>query len=659
MGKYLDAANEAMKHISSPNGAATTPEVFQSEFGRLLGEQGSALTTLPPETKPIQIPCQLIDGPEELQAWADEARRSPPDLLTIDIESSGLNYGKDHICGIAINAWSKNVYVAFGHHDQGRLSRDDARKLLNPIFSRPIPKLGHNFTFDASFLSIEGFNLSPPFYDTRLIAKEIHSRDSNVRYGLKDLACRHLDPNADYWDRQLESLLKSRFRAKKKDNLWRLAPSEVCEYACADVYFTRRLFDLFKDQIRARPESAAYLKLERLASEICVNMTVAGLSINEQDLKGWLEEARGLLQAVDDELCTTFGITNVNFNSPKQVLPLLKAMGYEPVNPKRGNQSICLESLERLNAPSEAIKLLIRRTRIANQVRQLGGVLEFALNGRVYPHIKVSANTGERFNATNPPLFTGKRKPLPGEVTLRTFVTPHVNHALVFFDIQASHFRLMAHLSGDENMAAIFQSGRDFHRASAALLYGFDYDDPRAGELRNKSKPLGFSVVYGGGPAWIAKSIGIRKADAILLKRRYLYDVFPKLGPYIDQMEQQARDLGYVRTGMLGVKVAVPRDRAYVAINYQLQATEAELLKKIIVRGNEFLRGRKSSVALPFHDEVVFQIHRDEYDLIPDLRLAVESAEPRLQVVTDASISETTWSEKIPYDEWFARKREQ
>ena len=644
LGKYSDIAKQFLNGLEDSDGVAknaTDNTAAAPIQGMLFDDRGDI------EPPPFLIPTTLIRNPTDLAAWVVEQLVKPPAMLTVDIETTGINFATDRIVGVAINNGTENVYVAFGHENEFGLTRDQAREHLAPLFQTGVPKLAHHATFDIPFLLMEGFAIQGPYYDTRLIAREYHVREHRL-YGLKDLACVHVHPRANYWDEQLDRLLKLRFRSPNKKNLWRLPSVEVCKYASADVFLTRKLFDLMKEKASATKEARDYLTLEREVTAVVIAMVCRGFRVDESKLKESLKQLVANIGVLDKELDSSFGRPETNYNSPLQVLPLVKCQGYSPIHPKTRKESVCYDALVNLNADtSVAIQSLIRRRHLENQVKQVAGLPAYIKNGRIHTHLSISAQVGERFSSTGPSLYTGKKVHAPDEVTLRHFIVPDDGYSLVFFDFSASHFRILAHLCSDEGMIEIFKSGRDFHQSVAAMLFGVEYASVTK-ELRNRAKPLGFGILYGMGDRTLAHNLRCDVAEAKKLRSK-LYEVFPRLPAYLKQIYNAAVRNGYVLSGINGIRIAIPRDKAFVGINYQIQCTEAEIIKRTLVKLHWLLAQTKSRVALPVHDEILCEVHRDEHDLIREIRAIIEDQGLKVPIACDVSISATRWALKSPY----------
>ena len=280
-----------------------------------------------------------------------------------------------------------------------------------------------------------------------------------------------------------------------------------------------------------------------------------------------------------------------------------------------------------------------------NQLKQFVNLPLFVTNDRVYTHLLVSAQAGERFSSTTPSMYTGKKKLGADELGTRNFIKPDDGFCLAFFDFRASHFRVMAHLSEDQNMIRMLEERDDFHKGVASILWDVPYENVTE-KMRNDAKPIGFSVVYGMGPTGLASRLKIKPADARLLIDRFLHDLFPKLGDLLKRINTQVGVHGWVETGIYKAKISIPKDQAYVGLNYLIQATEAEILKTALVKCHRFLQPYKSRVALPFHDELVFQIHCDEMCLIPKVKALIEDQKLLVPFLTDVKIATRCWAEQ-------------
>ncbi|MEK6704619.1 MAG: DNA polymerase [Bdellovibrionota bacterium] len=664
MGKYLDIADSITQ--KSQGGTSTVvPEPLFSPVGTEITIKNTEAATVPDSGPQFRVNATLIQSIEQLHSWVSEIMSgAAPNVITIDSETTGLSFASDRICGIAIEVSGSAIYVPIGHEDErSNLPVNLVRSALSPLFMSDIPKLFHNATFDLPFLELGGFRVKGPYIDTRLMAKEIHRRELRS-YGLKDLSCHHIHPRSNYWDEELDRLLKSKFRYGKKENLWRLHPSEVYSYATADVVLTRKLFDLFQKRISVSPISSEYIGLENQTIAVVTDLVSTGLKINEAELRLKISEMELKIAELSRDLDKELNVISVNYNSRQQVLPILKQRGITPINPENAKESICLDALEALDDEgSKSIQLLIEQVKIRNQLKQISGVTDLIRNGRVHSQITISAQLGERFSSTNPSLYTGKKKPEPGEVTSRHFIEPDDGYSLVFFDYSASHFRILAHLCGDEKMISIFQSGQDFHKGVASLMFGKQYEDVSK-EERDRAKPIGFSVIYGAGYNSLSRNLKIPPSEAKRLKNQFLHKIFPKLGRYLDEVYRAVTIQGYVPSGLHGVKISVPKDHAYKGINYQIQVTEAEMLKRSLVSAHSLLQPFKSRVALPFHDEIVFQIHTDEFYLIPKIKAIIEDHALRVPIVCDVEVATRCWAEKEKWEpdfnsgtEWNGKKK--
>jgi DNA polymerase-1 len=638
MGKYLDLLKPnqdrqmSFAEVLSPVEETTPAAAFTAEQPIVV-------------EAPFELRARLINTTDILEAFVEEAHKTNGPIY-VDIETSGLCFGRDHICGIAILAGDHPVYVSIGHEAGQNITPESAVAILRPLFESNRRKIGHNFTFDIPHLTLAGFHLALPLSDTRLIARELHHRGQHD-YSLKSLACEYIHPTCDHWEKQLESILKSRFRSMSKENLWRLDAEEVYQYACADVVLTKKLYEIFAQLITDK-NSVEYLKNESAVIPVVAKIAATGFGINQDSLAEYLTTFKGKIGSVDEKLNQLLDAKDINYNSTKQVLPLLERLNIVPINPKTQKPSICVDALESVNPKIDVVETLLERKRIENQQKMLASVPNSLSGGRIRTQLTISAQQGERFSSTGPSLYTGKKNPDPGEVTLRNFIVTDPDHFFGFFDFSSSHFRILAHLCADENMAELFHRGLDFHKNTAAQLFNKPYDSITPKE-RDRAKPLGFSVIYGMGDAGLAAKLNVKVSEAKEMKQNFLYKIYPKLGPYLREMYRQVERNGYVLTGLYGVRVAVKRDLAYNGLNYQIQATEAEMMKNTLVKLDTFLKDKQSRIALPFHDEIILHLHNKEENLIPAIKAIVEDHKLRVPMLSEVKIARTSWAEKMNY----------
>jgi DNA polymerase-1 len=210
-------------------------------------------------------------------------------------------------------------------------------------------------------------------------------------------------------------------------------------------------------------------------------------------------------------------------------------------------------------------------------------------------------------------------------------------------DYSQIELRIVAAISGDPNMCAAFRDGKDIHTATAAKVFGVE-ESAVTKEMRYKAKSVNFGIIYGQGAFGLADNLGISRAEAKEIIDNYKAQ-FAGIQKYMDDTINFARETGYVQTLMgrkrwlKDINSANFTVRGFAernAINSPIQGTAADMIKLAMIRiHDEFVRtGLKSRMLLQVHDELVFDAHKDELEIIkPIIMRCMQTALPLPQEV--------------------------
>src|SRR6202012_1763421 len=217
------------------------------------------------------------------------------------------------------------------------------------------------------------------------------------------------------------------------------------------------------------------------------------------------------------------------------------------------------------------------------------------------------------------------------------------DHVLISADYSQIELRIVAAISGDENMCAAFKSGIDIHTATAAKIFNVDEKEVTK-EMRYKAKSVNFGIIYGQGAFGLAENLGIPRAEAKEIIDNYKKQ-FPNIQKYMDDTINGAKEIGYVETLMgrkrwlKDINSANFTVRGFAernAINSPIQGTAADMIKLAMIKVHEeFTRqGFRSKMLLQVHDELVFDAYKPELDIIkPIITRCMQTALPLPQDV--------------------------
>ena len=274
---------------------------------------------------------------------------------------------------------------------------------------------------------------------------------------------------------------------------------------------------------------------------------------------------------------------------------------------------------------------------------------------RVHTNFAQAVAATGRLSSTNPNLQNIPIRTDKGREIRKAFIPRDEDHILVAADYSQIELRIVASMSGDEAMSEAFVNGLDIHTATAAKVFGVELDDVTK-EQRYKAKSVNFGLIYGQGATGLSQNLKIKRSEAQELIDAY-FDQFKGIKKYMDDTIKNCRDYGYVKT-LMGRKRQIrdinSQNRTVVgfaernAVNAPIQGSAADMIKLAMINIDAALRLQnfKSKMILQVHDELLFDVHRDELDRLKMLiKPLMEHAMP-LNVPTLVEIGEgQTWLE--------------
>lgn len=262
--------------------------------------------------------------------------------------------------------------------------------------------------------------------------------------------------------------------------------------------------------------------------------------------------------------------------------------------------------------------------------------------GRIHSSFNQTVAATGRLSSKDPNLQNIPIRTEEGRKVRKAFVPRDKDHILVAADYSQIELRLIAEISGDEAMLEAFQSGRDIHRATAARVFDTPYEEVDR-EQRGKAKTVNFAIIYGAGSQNLSQQLGISRGEAKELIDTY-FDRYPGLKRYMEDTVKFARENGFVTTLLgrrrqlrdINSKSSLARSNAErMAINTPIQGTAADMIKLAMLNVQAALKaqGFQSKMILQVHDELVFDVRRDELERIkPVIEENMKNALPGLKV---------------------------
>lgn len=541
------------------------------------------------------------------------------EILSLDTETTSTNPIDAELVGLSFSVEEKKAfYVAVPDN------REEAQKIVNifkPLYENPeILKIGQNLKYDLEVLHNYGVSLAGPMFDTMIAHYLIQPE---LRHNMDYMA----ETLLHYRTIHIEELIGERGRNQR--NMRDLKPAEVYEYAAEDADITLRLYNVLLPKLKECGAEQLFYKIEMPLMPVLAEMELNGIRIDTESLAETSSILTSRMRQLETQIYKAAG-EEFNIASPKQVGEILfgkMKIVDKPKKTKTGQYVTSEEVLQQLRHKNPIVDDILAHRGLKKLLGTYVDALPKLINRRT-GHIHTSFNqavtsTG-RLSSSDPNLQNIPVRGEDGKEIRRCFIP---EEGCLFFsaDYSQIELRVMAHLSGDENMAEAFRLGHDIHAATAAKIYKEDIADVTR-DQRTKAKRANFGIIYGITVFGLAERLDISRAEAAQLIDGY-FASFPKVAQYMEQSKETARAKGYAETFFhrrrylpdINSHNATVRNFAERnAINAPIQGSAADIIKIAMVRISRRFKaeGIKSKMILQVHDELNFSVLPEEKEKV-------------------------------------------
>jgi len=559
---------------------------------------------------------KFIESDNEVEQLIQELQEQKS--ICFDTETSGLEKQTAELLGIAFSyKKGQGFYVSMPTKWEDAVERV---ALFKPIFqSKSIEKIAHNFKFDETILLRYGMEIYGPTFDT-MIAHYLLQPD--FKHGMDFLSESYLG----YKPVSIESLIGP--KGKKQKSMKDLAPSEIAEYASEDADVTFQLKTLFEKQFQEKNIKNLLHKIEMPVSSVLMSMEHEGITLDTDALSKFSIELSNSLAELHEGIIQDAG-TEFNVDSPKQLGDILfnvLQIDEKAKTTKTGQFKTDEATLSKLKNKHEIIgKILNYR-----QQKKLKSTYVDALPKLANPttnkihttYLQTVAATG-RLSSNNPNLQNIPIRSEMGREIRKAFIPRGKDYKIFAADYSQIELRIIAEMSGDENMKNAFISGEDIHSATAAKVFSVELKDVDR-EMRSKAKAVNFGIIYGVSAFGLAQNLNIPRREAKEIIESY-FEQYPKIKTFMDQSIELAKEKGFVETIMhrkrylkdINSTNGIVRGHAERnAINAPIQGSAADIVKIAMINIHDEMKSRnmQSKMLLQVHDELVFDLFIPEKD---------------------------------------------
>ncbi|MCI7706245.1 MAG: DNA polymerase I [Parabacteroides sp.] len=498
---------------------------------------------------------------------------------------------------------------------------------LAPALQHPeIEKVGQNIKFDILALRKYGVRVKGPLFDTMLAH---YLLNPELRHGMDYLAETYLK----YKTVPIEDLIGP--KGKKQASMRTVPIEQIKEYAAEDADVTLRLKHYFAPLLKQEGLESLFFEMEMPLIYVLAEMEATGVKLDTNALKQSSEVLSQQLSALEESIYDLAG-QSFNINSTKQVGEILfdkLKLDEKAKKTKTGGYSTSEEVLEKIRGKHPIVDKLLEYRGIKKLLSTYIDALPALIHpetGKIHTSFNQAVTATGRLSSTNPNLQNIPVRDELGREIRKAFIADDDDCIFFSADYSQIELRLMAHLSNDPHMVEAFCSGADIHAATAAKIYGIPVEEVTS-DMRRKAKTANFGIIYGISVFGLAERLSIPRAESKELIDGY-FQTYPRIKEYMEESIRVAKEKGYVET-LFKRKRFLPDInshnaivRGYAernAINAPIQGSAADIIKLAMIRIHQRFEAEqlKSRMILQVHDELNFNVRKEEFDRVKEIVL--------------------------------------
>ncbi|MBX9797958.1 MAG: DNA polymerase I [Burkholderiaceae bacterium] len=621
------------------------PEASEASTAATGGDSAPQGALFADDAPEVEKHYETILTEADLERWLQKIDAAT--LTSIDTETTSLIPMQAQLVGISLCCEpGVAAYIPVAHHYQDapqQLSRDyvlgkmkavahhyqDAPQQLSRDYvlgkmkawleDASKAKVGQNLKYDSHIFENHGVHLRGIVHDTLL---ESYVFESHRSHDMDSLALRHLN-------RKTISFQDVCGKGASQIGFDQVEISRATEYAAEDADITLQLHQRMWPQVAEdKGLTFVYENIELPTAVVLQKIERNGVLIDPDLLAKQSNELGKRMLEIEQNAYELAG-QPFNLNSPKQLGEIFFEKLKLPVVKKTpsGSPSTDEEVLQKLAEDYPLPKVLLEYRSLSKLKSTYTDKLPKMIDpttGRVHTNYAQAVAVTGRLASNDPNLQNIPIRNAEGRRIREAFVAAPGN-VIVSADYSQIELRIMAHISGDENMLQAFADGEDIHRATAAEIFGIERAAVDS-EQRRYAKVINFGLIYGMSAFGLAGNLGIERAAAQSYIEKYFYR-FAGVKRYMDETRLEAKARGYVQT-VFGRRLWLPEinspngprrqgaERA--AINAPMQGTAADLIKLAMIAVQGWLETEKlqSKMIMQVHDELVLEVAETELALV-------------------------------------------
>ena len=610
MKKALALAGEGPasgESVASP--AADTDDDIEFDFGIYEAEK---------QYDPDAVDYEIVRNVDDLANFAN--RLAEATAYAFDTETTSVDPMMASLVGLSFS-WEagSGAYVPTPLPDG--TSMENILSFLKPLLEDDRKKIGHNLKYDLTVLARHGVHARGEWFDT-MVAHYLIAADD--QHNLDFVARKYLN----YKMIPISELIGS---GRDQISMRDVPIDKAGPYAAEDADVSYQLYRILDEELKKDGLDEIASNIELPLIDVLIEMEMTGVRVDAETLKELSESMETDLKRFEKEIYEAAG-EEFNIGSTQQLGKILfEKLGLRVVAKTPKGQPSTRESvLEELATEHPLPGLILDWRQLAKlkstYVDSLGELIH-PETGRIHTNFSQTVAATGRLSSNSPNLQNIPIRTEQGRAIRKAFV-PVEGNLLMAADYVQIELRILAHMSGDENLKRAFEEGQDIHTATAALVYKIPIEEVTR-DQRRKAKEVNYGIPYGISSFGLAQRLRCPFSEAQELIEQYQQS-YPSVAGFLAMQVEKAREKGYAET-LLGRRRYVPNINARnrnersaaerIAVNMPIQGTQADMIKIAMVNIHKKLnaKGLESKMILQVHDELVLSVPEKEVDIVRTL----------------------------------------
>ena len=573
---------------------------FTSLITKLLDIEGGE-TTIKEE---IDLKIEHLDNVEDFIKKAEENKK-----VIIDVIGKEGNILDKRVLYVFLSLDGNEIYYV----------NEDELPQIKTLLSNPeIKKHGYDLKEDYILLKPYEIELNSMDFDITIAEYLIDSK-SSTSYECSAIAMKYLTRKI----KSKEDLLGKGAKAKKFDEI---EFDELSAYIGDILNTVNGVYPKMEEKLKETEMDGLFYHVEMPLVEVLGSMEYIGMKVDKDQLNELKEKFTTIINELENEIFELAG-EPFNINSPKQLgVVLFEKLGLPVIKKTKTGYSTNAEVLEKLRDKHEIIdKITDYRQIVKLNSTYVEGLLKIInpKTGRIHSSFNQTITTTGRISSTEPNMQNIPVKTEMGRDIRKVFVADE-NCKLVDADYSQVELRVLAHMSGDENMIDAFKHGEDIHSKTASQIFDVDIKDVTS-KQRIEAKAINFGIIYGKTDFGLSQDLNIPVATAKAYIDSY-FNKYPKIKEFMDEAVESATETGYATT-ILNRRRYIPEIKASnfivrnqgkrFAMNAPIQGSAADIIKVAMVNVYNKLKenNMKSKLILQVHDELIVEAVYEELEM--------------------------------------------